>query len=154
MSSYVKNQSLSRAGLSLAGMVGIVAVIALAVLGLQNLLQRSECQLAFKAIAYLEHIKELQQQHFVEHGYYAPDPMKLDVALVVPSWFSVEPTATGTDVPARDSWSMTLTRQGDPYVCRKYRVTYNQQGLVPDRSLVEANIIPYLSSLVASQVAH
>ena len=75
--------------------------------------------------------------------------MKLDLAFVVPSAFGIEATTSEIDAEFPETWSMTLTRQGAAYFCDKYRVTYNQSGLVPDATLIRADLIPVKTSLDA-----
>ncbi len=155
MSRNPRHEYASRAAFSLIEMVGAVAFCcAIIALGLPSLIHRAERQVAAEAVHYLEHIKQLQQQHFSEHGYYAPDPMTLDLALVVPTAFTIDTTRGDTGVEFPESWSMTLIRQGSVYFCNKYRVTYNELGLVPEASLLAADLVPRLRSVKTSQAAH
>ena len=155
MSLSPRNQYAARAAFSLKEVVGVVAFCCVIIaLGMPTYLHRAERQLAAEAVNYLEHIKQLQQQHFDEHGYYAPDPMALDLALVVPSAFSIAAANKGNDGEFAETWSMTLIRQGSAYFCDKYRVTYNETGLVPDATLLAADLVPRLRSLKTSQAAH
>ena len=155
MSLNSRNQNASRAAFSLIEMVGVVGFCcAIVVMGLPSFLHHAERQLAAEAINYLEHIKQLQQQHFDEHGYYAPDPMALDLALVVPSAFSIAAANKGNDGEFAETWSMTLIRQGSAYFCDKYRVTYNETGLVHNATLLAADLVPRVHSVKTSQAAH
>lgn len=152
---HPRNQYASRSAFSFIELVGVVAFCCVIIaLGLPSFMHRAERQLAAEAVNYLEHIKQLQQQHFAEHGYYAPDPMTLDLALVVPAAFSIEATKQGHDIEFPETWSMTLTRQGSAYFCDKYSVTYNESGLVPDAELLAADLVPRLRSVKTSQAAH
>ncbi len=143
-----------RAAFSLVESVGAVLLCGtLAVFGLPYWVRQSERGRVAEAFEYLQHISQLQQQHFDELGCFELDPMSLDLALVVPSSFVVETDPVDSPDPSTN-WCLSLVRQGSYYGYGDYQISFDATGFMPNRSTVCQTLVPAIHSSTPHRDSH
>ncbi len=132
-----------RAAFSIIEYVGVALLCsAIAAMALPRWVRHRECSRTVAAFAYLQHLSHLQRQHFDQFGCYETDPMKLDLALVVPASFAIDVKSVSDEHDSSPTWSASLVRQGSAFGFGDYRITFDQAGYAPERSSINTSLLP------------
>ena len=133
----------TRQGFSLIEIsVVVVAIGALAVIGLPRFFQSLERSKAAESFKYLDSVRSAQEHYQAAHGEYTTDLTLLDIEQTTPEYFSIGEVVPGPTGSLADSWRLTLTRSGSTSSQEEYTVTFTDIGFDPENSSIATDLKP------------
>ncbi|GAC1449769.1 MAG: hypothetical protein NVSMB9_33810 [Isosphaeraceae bacterium] len=132
-----------RKGLKAFTLVELAVVIlligVLAAFGIPRAIRSVERAKADKAFAFLEVVQAEQERYQSKEGVYSSDLASLNLEHACPPHFRVPAVISPGNSRGGllDSWSLTLTREGESAGFGSYSVTFNQNGYDQTNSTIE-----------------
>ena len=121
-------QSRGQAGFTLIELLVVVLIIGiLAAIAVPQYFKVVEKGKAAEALDWLASVKSAQERYLAKNGNYATNTSGFDVGLGAMRNYTFASMDTGTDSTG-PTWSIKLTRNGNPAVYGQYSVTYKAPG--------------------------